>query len=221
MKFLDVPQSGSIAGTTHSHNRAGQYTRNRRAPVQPAGTGRRAFMRAAFGSASSAWAAQSGATQAAWQTYADSHPITDSLGQSIKLTGHQMFVAVNSQLINTNGVITSTVPADSTTAMPVLTAFTAVAATGVVTVTFDGSGSVDDFILLAFARPQSGGVTQVNAYWQHGVIAGDTSTANLVGPAIVAQFGTLTAGQRLFARFTPVNQYGVTGAPLKTFITVT
>ena len=39
MKILDVPQSGSLGGQTSSHNRAGQYRRARRSPVQPTGTG--------------------------------------------------------------------------------------------------------------------------------------------------------------------------------------
>jgi hypothetical protein len=61
----------------------------------------------------------------------------------------------------------------------------------------------------------------VSAYWQAQFTTADIATAILVGPKIVAQFGALTAGQRLFGKFTPVNQYGVTGVPLKTFITVT
>src|SRR6516162_7143681 len=100
MKFLGVPSSGSIAGTVFSHNRAGQYQRNRRAPVQPVGTGRRAFVRANFSAASTAWAALTAANQAAWIAFANSHPITDSLGQSITLTGQQMYVAVGAQLLN-------------------------------------------------------------------------------------------------------------------------
>ena len=95
MKILTAPSSGSIAGTTYSHNRAGQYTRNRRSPVQPVGTGRRGVIRAAFGAASSAWGALTPIVQANWTAYANGHPYTDSLGQSIKLTGHQMYVAVN------------------------------------------------------------------------------------------------------------------------------
>lgn len=221
MKFLDVPQSGSIAGTTHSHNRAGQYTRNRRAPVQPAGTGRRAFIRSAFGASSTGWASLTSSEQAAFQTYADSHPITDSLGQSIKLTGHQMYVGLSTQLQNVGSTPSGTVPASAIVNAPILLTFTAVASTGVVTVTFDGSGSASDFILLAFGRPQSSGVRQVSAYWQAQFTTADIATAILVGPKIVAQFGALTAGQRLFGKFTPVNQYGVTGVPLKTFITVT
>lgn len=214
MKFLDVPQSGSIAGTTHSHNRAGQYTRNRRKPVQPIGTGRRAFMRAAFGSASSWWASVSPSDQGAWTTYADSHPVVDRLGQTIKLTGQQMYVAVNAQLVNVNSGRSDVVPSTSVTIPPGITAFTAVAATGVVTLTLDGTGDSDDYILVAFARPTSAGVSFVSNFWQQQVLPADTATPVLVGPAIIAQFGTLASGNKLFVKLTPVNNTGVTGVPV-------
>lgn len=221
MKFLDVPQSGSIAGTTHSHNRAGQYTRNRRAPVQPVGTGRRAFIRSAFGAASSAWSVLTSVEQASWTTYADGHPIVDSLGQSIKLTGHQMYVAISTQLQNCGQAPTVAPPVSAGTVAPVVTVYTAVAATGVVTITMTASGGAADFILVAFARPQGPGRSQVTAYWQADHLPGNSLGNATEGTKVVAQFGDLVVGQRLFLKLTPVNQYGVTGTPLKTFCTVT
>lgn len=220
VKFLDVPQSGSIAGTTHSHNRAGQYTRNRRSPVQPVGTGRRAFIRSKFGAASTAWSAITSSEQAAWTTYADGHPITDSLGQSIKLTGHQMYVSINVQLQNCLQAQSDVPPVSSDVVAPVLTVYTAVASTGVVTVTMTVSATVDDFILVAFARPQGSGRSQVTAYWQAAVLPGNSVGNATMGALVTAQFGALVAGQRLFMKLTPVNQYGVTGVPLIKFASV-
>jgi hypothetical protein len=221
MKFLDVPQSGSIAGSTHSHNRAGQYKRNRRSPVQPVGTGRRAFIRAAFGAASTAWSGLTSSQQAAWATYADGHPIVDSLGQSIKLTGHQMYVAINTQLHNVAAAASSVPPISSAVVSPVVTVFTAVGSTGVVTLTMTASGTAADWILVAFARPQGSGRSQVSAYWQADVLPGNSVGNATEGTKVVAQFGALVAGQRLFIKLTPVNQYGVTGTPVIKFATVT
>jgi hypothetical protein len=42
-----------------------------------------------------------------------------------------------------------------------------------------------------------------------------------MGALITAQFGALVAGQRLFVKLTPVNQYGVTGTPLVRIAQVT
>lgn len=213
MKFLGPPSSGSIAGTTYSHNRAGQYTRNRRSPVQPVGTGRRASIRSWFGASSTAWAALSAANQAAWIAYAAAHPITDALGQSITLTGHQMFVAVATALQNVGVAIPSIPPVGSATTAPVASVFT-VTHLGVITITLSGSGSASDFILIAFSGPQSAGITFCKTFWQQTHVPASSVGAATYGTAYVAQFGTIPAGSKVFLKLTPVNQYGVTGTPV-------
>lgn len=222
MKFLGPPSSGSIAGTTSSHNRAGQYTRNRRAPTQPVGTGRRAFMRAAFGSAAAGWGSLTASQQAAWATYGNSHPITDALGQSIKLTGQQAYVQINAQLLNVGSSATATPPAGAAIAAPVLTVFTVVHGTPpTITITLTASGASTDHILVAFSRPQSGGVSFCKTFWQQTVIVGNATTVTTPGVAYNAQFGSPAIGQRVFIKLTPVNAGGETGVPVIQFATAT
>lgn len=213
MKYLGAPQSGSQANTTASHNRAGQYYRNRRKPVQPVGTGRRAFIRSAFGSSSAAWSALSDADRGGWETYAAAHPYVDRLGQSIILTGHQMFVAIATNLQNVGEAIPTDPPADSATVAPSIAAFTVTSA-GVITLTLTPSGTVDDFICIAFAMPVSPGVTFQKTFWQQTVVPGNSAGGALYGAAYVAQFGTIPAGFKVFVKLTPVNQYGVAGVPV-------
>lgn len=209
-----------MAGTTSSHNRAGQYTRNRRAPVQPIGTGRRAFIRTAFGSSSSQWAALTFSQQAAWSAYADSHPILDSLGQSIKLTGQQMFVSINTQLINAGQPISPTPPVSSDV-FSVSGSTVQVDSSGLVVVMAAGLGTSADFLLVAFSAPKSGGVTFNKTFWQAGVQAGDLADPDDYAGQYVGEFGLPPTGGRVFFKLTPVNQYGVTGVPLIGFATVT
>lgn len=213
MKFLGVPSSGSMAGTTWSHNRAGQYTRNRRSPVQPVGTGRRSFIRGAFGASSGAWSSLASADQASWNSFAASHPITDALGSSITLTGHQMFVGVATADQNVGQAIPTLVPASVLTTAPNATVFTVTAA-GVITVTLDASGDAADFILMSFSAPQSAGVTFCKTFWQQLFVAGNSAGAATYGAAYVAQFGTIPVGTKVFLKLTPVNQYGWTGTPV-------
>jgi hypothetical protein len=213
MKFLGAPSSGSIAGQTFSHNRAGQYQRNRRSPVQPVGTGRRAFIRASFGASSSAWAALTPALQAAWNAFAAGYPVVDSLGQTIFLTGHQMFVSVYTQLQNCNAAPSTAVPLSSAVFAAGAFTFTATAA-GVITVTPAGAGTAADFLTIAFSRPVSGGRTFMKTFWQCDVLAGDVSVATVETVPYGAQFGLATAGQKIFCKITPVNQYGMTGTPV-------
>jgi hypothetical protein len=213
MKFLGPPSSGSIAGTTSSHNRAGQYTRNRRSPVQPIGTGRRAAVRSFFGQASTAWAGLTPANQAAWIAWANAHPITDSLGQSITKTGHQAFVGVCASLLNCGSAAPSIPPVSAVVVAPICTVFT-VTHLGVITVTLTASGGASDFILMAFSAPQSPGITFCKTFWQQTHLPGTSIGGATYGTAYVAQFGTIPVGSKVFMQLTPVNQYGVTGTPV-------
>jgi hypothetical protein len=213
MKYLGAPQSGSQANTTASHNRAGQYYRNRRAPVQPVGTGRRAFIRASFGAASTAWAGVTAANQAAWTAYANSHPITDALGQSITLTGQQMYVAIGTQLLNVGAALPTIPPVSSVVSAPVASVFT-VTHLGVITLTLSGTGLAADYILISFSAPVSAGVTFMKTFWQQTHVAASSVGGATYGTAYVAQFGTIPTGSKVFLKLTPVNQYGVTGVPV-------
>jgi hypothetical protein len=221
MKFLGVPSSGSIAGTTSSHNRAGQYTRNRRTPVNPVGTGRRATVRAAFSAASKGYAALTAAQQAAWLSYALNYPIVDALGQSIKLTGHQMYISINAQLANCGGAVSLTPPVSNAVTAVGVTLISFVHSTGVLTVTLNAAGVAADYICLAFSKPRSSGTGFNGVFWQQLVVPGNSAGAATYGTAYVAQFGTPLAGQRVFYKFTPVNQYGVAGTPVIGFVAVT
>jgi hypothetical protein len=220
MKYLGVPQSGSLAGTTASHNRAGQYLRNRRTPVNPVGTGRRAAIRTAFGAAAKYYASLTGPQQAAWTSYAASFPITDALGQTITLTGQQMCVSINTQLLNCGGALTPTPPASNAVASAGVPTLTAVHA-GAITLTPTGLGLMADFQLYAFSSPQSSGVSSIKTFWQAGHVAGNSVAAIVATTAYTAQFGAVVAGQRIFFKVTPVNSFGVTGVPYIAYATVT
>lgn len=220
MKVLTIPQSGSIAGTTASHNRAGQYLRNRRTPVNTVGTGRRAAIRTAFGSAAKGYAGLTGAQQAAWSAYAAMYPITDALGSSIILTGQQMYVAINTQLLNCGQAQSTTPPLSNVVASAGVPTLTVVSA-GAITLTPTGLGGASDFALYAFSAPQSSGTSFCKTFWQAGKAAGNSTTAIVATAAYHAQFGTPAVGNRVFYKVTPVNQYGVTGTPYISYATTT
>lgn len=219
MKMLDVPKSGSMGAVTASHNRAGQYLRARRSPVQPVGTGRRAVVRSNFGAAAAQYASLDASQQAAWAAYASGYPYTDSLGQVVVLTGQQMFIAINSQLYNCGQVTMTAPPVNNVVAAPAFSAFSFTGA-GVLTLTLVPSGTASDFICIAFSKPQSSGRGFCKTFWQQLVVPGDSVGAATYGPDYVAQFGLPPVGSRVFYRLTPVNQYGVAGVPVIGFITV-
>ena len=220
MKILTSPSSGSIAGVTYSHGRAGQYTRSRRAPCQPVGQGRRGVARAAFGAASSAWASLLPAVQLAWGAYASAHPYTDALGQSVKLTGHQMYVAINSMLINCGKAQSSVIPVSDAVFSAQFSAFTAVHAVAI-TLTPSGLGGLTDTLLISMSPPQSGGRAFCKQFCQFATEPGNAITPVVLTTAYTSSFGAVSAGQRLFYSLTPVNQYGVRGTSNQGYIIVT
>lgn len=216
MKFLGPPQSGSIAASTSSHNRAGQYTRNRRSPVQPVGTGRRAAVRAVFAGQSAGWSGLTDAQRASWSSFADSHPITDALGQSIKLTGHQMYVRVNSSAVNV-GLAPLTVPPgvlDPGTLSAIVPAFSV--ATGISIAYSDTQAAA--MIAVGLSRPMSAGRGFNKTFWQppgtDGYTDGASSPFILTTAKYSAQFGAPVIGQRVFFRLTPVSSDGFNGPPV-------
>jgi len=212
MKYLGNPSSGSQAGTTASHNRAGQYLRSRRAPVQPVGTGRRSFIRSSFAAASSGWAALTSAEQAAFTSYALEYPVTDALGQSITLTGQQMYVSLGVQALNCAQALPTVPPLSN--AVPAITpaSFAVVHTTPTVTPTWTAPGT-GNFVLVGLAAPTSTGVGNPPAFWQAGVVAG-TLTTLACGTLQLNQFGTVQTGKKFWCKLTPVNQYFVTGNPV-------
>jgi len=209
MKILDIPRSGSVAGTTSSHNRAGQYVRNRRTPVNNP-TPRRTAIRTAFGAASTQYSFLTPSEQASWTAAADAHPITDSLGQSIKLTGHQMYVSISTQMANVG-------EASSPSPPPSFAVFSLVGTTGSfglvagIQLVFSSSGAATDFILIAFSKPVPGGRTFWKTYSQYATKPGNSINYALSTALYSATFGSPVIGQKVFVRLTPVSQYGVSG----------
>jgi hypothetical protein len=212
MKILDIPRSGSYAGFTSSHNRAGQYVRNRRSPVQPIGLGRRATVRNNLAAASAAWAALTDAQRAAWVSYANDHPYVDALGQSIKLTGHQMYVAIGANLLNDGSALNSAPPVDSTVLVinPATASYSVATGLSCTFTTGDGSGWVN----ISCSQPMSAGRMFNRTFRQLLVQADDTSPATVSSSIYTTNFGTVVIGQRIFVSMRPVNQYGVAGSPV-------
>lgn len=96
--------SGSIGGTTWSHNRYGAYKRNRSVPVNP-NTGRQVLVRNAVRGLMIRW--NNVLTQAerdAWDVYAANVTWLNKLGQSVNLTGGAHYIRSNVPRIQAAGV---------------------------------------------------------------------------------------------------------------------
>lgn len=162
MKFnsqIIASASGSIGGCTFSRNRFGQYVRRRAVPVNPGST-QQNVMTAALGSLVASWKTLSQTIRDQWTNYAINTPHTDSLGNTIILTGQQMYISLNTLRIQVPTAIVTGPPVVFGGAIltpPVITGF--VASTGILTYTFTNSDTwataVGGFLLVYISRAQS------------------------------------------------------------------
>lgn len=110
MKILDVPQSGSIAGSTSSRNRFGQYRRSRSTPVNPKST-KQGQVRARLALNAAAWRALTDVQRSGWESLGSQMVRTDALGQAYALTGFQAYCSVNNNNLAAGNTVVSDAPA--------------------------------------------------------------------------------------------------------------
>ena len=90
-----VDGRGSIAGNTFSRNHFGAFVRARVTPTNP-NTARQVLVRASIAFIADRWANTLTALQrAAWELYASSVAMLDSLGATIYLTGYNHYIRSN------------------------------------------------------------------------------------------------------------------------------
>ena len=198
MKILDIPQSGSVGNQTSSRNRSGQYRRARALPTQPR-TASQVAARSRLASQASAWRGLTDAQRAAWNAFAQSFTIVNSLGSTINLTGAQAFCKIN--CVNLlNGDAVALVP-------PALPAFTACSATGIDAtagtplVEISGVTPTGSVKHMVYASPQLSAGVSYNAQFRWL----QTSTVYTAGKLSVtatytAKFGAPIAGKKIFVK---------------------
>ncbi len=87
-----VQMSGSIAGTVFARNKSGNYARPRTKPVNPKSV-RQEAIRAIISFLAEMWHADMTAVQRGlWETYAAAVPMKNKLGETIHLSGFNMFI---------------------------------------------------------------------------------------------------------------------------------
>jgi hypothetical protein len=216
VKFIGPPSSGSIAATVFSRNRGGQYTRARSHPSQPAGSGRPATVRANLTTASQTWATISAPQQRAWDVYAKAHPVTDSLGQLITLTGQMAFIRNACNRLNMGALLSTTPPSDSRVFRALPFGFT-VTGGGSILVTPAGNGGLTDNLLISMGKPTTTGRRAWFAWEQIVVQPGNSNALYDATGNYTIFFPSPVSGQRIFCRVIPVSQFGVRGLSLQQF----
>ncbi len=93
--LIGAELSGSVGGITASRNKGGAFFRVRVVPIDP-GTPAQSIVRQAMGTLASRWQTGLDAPQrVAWETYAENVPLLNRLGDSVNVTGLNMYQRSN------------------------------------------------------------------------------------------------------------------------------
>ena len=171
-------------------------------PTQPR-TASQMAARSRLSSQSSAWRGLTDALRAAWNAFAQSFTVVNSLGATINLTGAQAFCKINCvNLLNGDPVVTTP---------PALPAFTQCSATGA-----DGTAATQLLELagatptgsikhMVYASPQLSPGVSYNANFRY-LQTSTTYTAGKLAltTAYTAKFGALISGKKVFVKVVQV-----------------
>lgn len=215
--------SGSVGGTTYSHNRGGPYMRTRAIPVNPGSVYQEA-VRALMSQLTSLWQdTLTVAERAAWDTYALNVPLPNPLGQPRNVGGLGMYVRSNvSRLQHGNARI------DDAPTIFDLGAYTppdmasASESADTVSVTFDNTDAwagEDEAALLVYLSRARGATINYHKgpYRYAGGVDGDSVTPPTSPVVINAPF-PLGLAQRVFGRFTVIRADGRVGSDFRDFV---
>jgi hypothetical protein len=109
---IDGRKSGSVAGIVFSHNKGGQYVRQRTKPVNPT-TVRRTFVRNSMSNNARNWGGLSDAQRTAWKNYAAANPVINRVGMSQTVSGNAMYNRLNQRTADLGLAAISTPPASA------------------------------------------------------------------------------------------------------------
>lgn len=193
-----------IAASVFTKNRAGAAVRNRTTPINRRSVGQ-TQKRQQLSALSSGWRGLTASQITAWNAAAPSFPQQDQLGQTIFLTGHQLYVRLNANLILIGASQITSPPSPTSFAVLALGAISAVASTGVITVAFTPTPVPTGFnLILKMTAPVSAGKSFVGnsafRYVQNVAPAGTSPVTATSAYATV--FGAITskAGQKIFVK---------------------
>lgn len=211
---------GSIGGTVFSRNRYGAYARNRTIPVNPGSTAQ-TKIRATLGQIRNAWFSVLTQTQRdAWAVYATNVEMVNRIGETIHLTGWNMFARTNAALLYNNESIIADAPTDFSLAEQDATlSITVSEATQLISVAFDDSlvwcDEVDSHLLIYASRPQNPTVNFFKGpYRIAGKISGDATTPPSSPQTLAVPFAVV-AGQKVFVQARIVRADGRLSEPFR------
>lgn len=215
---------GSIGGTVFSRNRYGAYARNRTIPVNP-NTAPQQKIRSIISQCRYAWfTTLTEAQRTAWGVYAENVSVLNRLGESINLTGYNMFCRTNLALTYNDEAFIEDAPTEFSLAEQDETfAIVCSEAAQTIAVTFDDTADWCDedgaHMLIYASRPQNASINFfVGPYQVAGKISGSSTEAPTTGETVSPPFA-FVEGQKIFAMARIVRADGRLSEPFRCSVT--
>jgi hypothetical protein len=208
-----------IAATVFTKNKAGASIRNRITPINRRSSTQTAIRQYLAGF-SSGWRGLTDAQRASWNSGAANFPQTDNLGQTIFLTGAQLYQRCQQNLKLVGGSATTTCPSPTSFAVLALSSLTSDASAGTVSLAFSPTIPTGFQMVVRATRPVSAGKSffSNSAYRFLKAIAAASTSPQALGPEYVAIFGAITssAGLRIGVEaFLVESATGLAGIPVR------
>jgi hypothetical protein len=205
---LVVDGRNKIGGQVASKNRAGAYLRNKVTPVNPSSSFQ-VTVRARLASLSSAWRGLTAGQRIAWNAAVSDYKKTDIFGDIQNPSGFNLYVKLNSNLINIGVAAISTPPLP--VAVSVFTTGTLAAAAGAQTMALTVTPAVQpvsETIIVKATPGQSAGKTFVKSeFRQIGTFTAATAGAYDLAALYIAKFGPIgPAGVKIFVEVIHVSE---------------
>ena len=196
-----VAGSGKLGGHVFARNKGNDYVRTKTKPLNPKTTSQ-VGVRNNFTSNSQGWRALTDNQRKAWNSASINFPKKGKLAQTEILSGFQLYMRINNNLLNIGQAVIATPPTPAQVAAltSLSLAFSATASTS--TATF-APATVPSGVTMVIqgCAPVSQGKFNVNNRFRNftTVAPAGTSPANIYA-AYVAKFGAAAVGQKVFIR---------------------
>lgn len=206
---------GKIGGSVHSRNRSGAYMRIKVSPVNPQST-YQSSVRALFTALSQAWRTLTQAQRDSWNSAVSNFTSSNVFGDITTPTGKNLYLGLNRtlQLGAIATISTPPVPSGTFTFSGVSGSASAGGATLAVAWTSGAVPAGMQVIVEATPQLSPGKAFFKNNFRYIQNLPAADATPTSIYTAWNARFGTLTAGQKIAIRTTPMNQVtGERGTP--------
>lgn len=213
MKFgaIVVDGSGKIGGHVASKNRAGAYLRTKVTPINPA-TVYQQNARGLLGSLSTQWSGLTAAQRLSFNNAVSQFAKTDIFGDLKNPSGFNLFVKLNSNLVNSGQAQITAAPEKVEIVYEGITSTIFDVSSSLATITLAGS-ALDGAIVMVYATPSLSAGTSF-AKNKKRFVAAVTVTASVIefGTAYIARFGAFAAGANIQVSFRVIEATGQQGS---------